>query len=97
MAYLWSGQAEENSKDVKGEPSEDVGEETLWQREKTVRGSKVEKVQCVLEGWGVWSGVNRQEVMKLKNLQGPGMQGEVCLLQGVGICLSMGQEAIGRS
>lgn len=41
MAFLWSGQAEENSKDVKGEPSEDLGEEMLWQREKTMQGSKV--------------------------------------------------------
>lgn len=32
MAFLWSRQFEENSKDVKGEPSEDPGKSVLAER-----------------------------------------------------------------
>lgn len=39
----------------------------------------------VFEKAGVWKGVSGQEMMRLKNMQGPGVQGEVYLLQGVGI------------
>lgn len=31
----------------------------------------------VFEKAGVWNGVSRQEMMRLKNMQGPGVQGEV--------------------
>lgn len=41
--------AQENLKDVKGEPSEDLREK-LWQREKKMPGCEVGKVQHVLEG-----------------------------------------------
>lgn len=42
--------AQENLKDVKGEPSEDLEEELLWKREKKMPGCEVGKVQHVLEG-----------------------------------------------
>lgn len=39
----------------------------------------------VFEKAGVWNGVSGQEMMRLKNMQEPGFQGEDYLLQGVGI------------